>query len=164
MVSEEAMREALEGKFTPYIGSPVQEENYIRRRETIRRRKEERLAKAEAARIERANRDYEQAQRVNVHKAEPDHRLITAAVAKVHGLTIQDLLSTSRVYKVKMARHHAMWEIRQRKLAFSLTRIGKLFGRDHSTVINSLDVVECTPDYFSPRKSEVDRLLTSTVK
>lgn len=66
---------------------------------------------------------------------------IVADVAAAHRLPVADLMGLSRLKVVVVARHEAMWRIRQVMWAdgvtprYSLPQIGKFFDRDHTTVI-----------------------------
>jgi len=63
----------------------------------------------------------------------PAHRII-AEVAAAHQLTSADLTSPSRKQNLVVARHEAMKRIRA-ELKYSYPQIGRLFRRDHSSVI-----------------------------
>ena len=66
---------------------------------------------------------------------------IFAAVEKKYNVTKADLVGKSRVKEVAQARHVAIYLIRS-IIEMSQPNIGKLFNRDHTTVISSIDVVE----------------------
>ena len=62
-------------------------------------------------------------------------------VSKKYGVTVEDLKSKKKTDRIASARHIAIYIIR--KLTdMSLKEIGKIFGRDYSTVISSLNKVE----------------------
>ncbi|MBZ4195335.1 chromosomal replication initiator protein DnaA [Mycoplasma tauri] len=66
----------------------------------------------------------------------PDN--IIEHVAKYYKITKSDILGKSRQKDTVLARHIAMWIIRN-QLNISLETIGKMFGnRDHSTIINAM--------------------------
>lgn len=160
MVSEEAMREALEGQFTTYVGNPNYDDKRVLKRELLKQKIREREAKTEAERKAVIERDLEAARKASLHHIEYDHRLILAVVAKAHGIPIGSMLGASRVRKVMMARHHATWELKHRKPSMSKSKIGYLLHRDHSTVINSIEYVDAHPSEFATAKEIVQRLLT----
>lgn len=58
-----------------------------------------------------------------------------------YGVTVEQLKSKKRTGEVAMARHVAVYIIRQ-LTNMSLPAIGKVFQRDHTTIMNSLDAVE----------------------
>ena len=62
---------------------------------------------------------------------------IITRISNETGIPITDILSKCRTRPVAHARQDAMLEIRER-LGWPLKRIGKLFGRDHTTVMHGL--------------------------
>ena len=63
-------------------------------------------------------------------------------VAEYYDLTPEELVGKSRTGKIALARHIAMYIIRQ-NLDVSLMKIGEMFGgRDHTTVINAISNVD----------------------
>ncbi len=66
---------------------------------------------------------------------------IFAAVEKKYGISKTELTGKSRVKEVAQARHITMYLIKT-IIEMSYPNIGKLFSRDHSTVMNSIDVME----------------------
>jgi len=64
---------------------------------------------------------------------------VLEAVAAAHGLTVDDLRAPKRSRRINAARHHAAWELRQRRPDLPLVKIGaQMNRRDHVTIINSL--------------------------
>ena len=66
---------------------------------------------------------------------------IFAAIEKKYDVSKSELVGKSRVKDVAQARHVAIYLIRT-ITEMSLPNIGKLFNRDHSTVISSIDTIE----------------------
>ena len=66
---------------------------------------------------------------------------IFAAIEKKYDVDKAELTGKSRVQNVAQARHVAIYLIRT-ITEMSLPNIGKLFNRDHSTVISSIDSIE----------------------
>jgi len=66
---------------------------------------------------------------------------IFAAIEKKYDVSKSDLIGKSRVKDVAQARHVAIYLIRT-ITEMSLPNIGKLFNRDHSTIISSIDKIE----------------------
>ena len=66
---------------------------------------------------------------------------IFAAIEKKYDVSKSELVGKSRVKDVAQARHVAIYLIRT-ITEMSLPNIGKLFNRDHSTVISSIDAIE----------------------
>lgn len=66
---------------------------------------------------------------------------IFEAVESKFGVSKQDMVGTSRMKDIATARHVAVYLIRN-VTDISLKNIGKLFNRDHTTVISSCETVE----------------------
>ena len=66
---------------------------------------------------------------------------IFAAIEKKYDVTKNELVGKSRVKNVAQARHIAIYLVRT-ITEMSLPNIGKLFNRDHSTIISSIDTIE----------------------
>jgi chromosomal replication initiator protein len=66
---------------------------------------------------------------------------ILESVARKHGLTLDDLHSPSRKRTLVAARREAATELRTKGL--SLTEIGRLMNRDHTTIMNLLGLSGC---------------------
>lgn len=63
---------------------------------------------------------------------------ILAAVAAVHELNVKALRGVNRSRRYSYARHHAVWELRRRRLDMTLTDVAALLHRtDHTTALNS---------------------------
>ena len=63
---------------------------------------------------------------------------ILAAVARAHGYTVDDLRAWVRTRPMAMARHHAVWEIRRRRLDLSFQNIAAELNRtNHATALHS---------------------------
>ena len=64
---------------------------------------------------------------------------IMKAVAAAHNLPFRVLRERDRTHKIAWCRHHAVWEIRQRRPDLSLSKISLWFDRDnHTTTMNSI--------------------------
>ena len=59
------------------------------------------------------------------------------AIAKAEGTTIAEVLSESHEPHVSRARS-AMWHVLRERFGWSYPAIGKLFHRDHSTIMQGL--------------------------
>lgn len=65
---------------------------------------------------------------------------IMAAVAAAYGLKLSDIRGVSREKKKVIARHHAIWLVRQSCPAMSLPYIGRICGgRDHSSIFHAIN-------------------------
>jgi chromosomal replication initiator protein len=71
----------------------------------------------------------------------PSPEIIIEETAKCYGVEVSDIMSTSRTAKVTLARQISMYIIRS-MTTLSLPDIGRTFGRDHTTVMHSLEKVE----------------------
>lgn len=66
---------------------------------------------------------------------------ILEKVSQKYGVSVEDIKSRKRTKEIALVRHRSVYIIR--KLTdLSLPAIGKLFGRDHTTIMSSLDTVE----------------------
>ncbi len=66
---------------------------------------------------------------------------IFATVFKKYGVSKEDITGLRRTKEIAFARHVAVYLIRN-ITEMSLPNIGKLLGRDHSTILSSLDTIE----------------------
>lgn len=86
---------------------------------------------------------------------------IQAAVAEEWGTTVEGLRSKSRTKHLTVPRQVAMHLIRE-MMGLQLVEIGNAFGgRDHSTVIHSLEKVETTRQADPHFRERVERLRTA---
>src|SRR5688500_5292325 len=100
---------------------------------------------------------------LNGANAELSPTIIRERVAAVWGVTVDSLTSKKRTKELTVPRQVAMFLIRE-LLELPLVEIGKLFGgRDHSTVIHSIQKVEedlATDDSFHARVQALRAELT----
>lgn len=156
MDMEAKMRQALEGQFTYYVGRPYES---IEMEDIWKKRKEERAkqdAIREAAKVEQARQAAERAMR----EALSPPRKIIAAVSKAHGIHMAQIIGPSRDYKITAARHHAVWEVLTR-LDYGLTRTGRIFARDHSTISNSREWFSTNRHLHEDKVQAVAQMLTT---
>lgn len=152
--AEEHMRRWLDGKFFHYIGKPTAPTSVQIKLELQRIEKQKALAEQRA----REKRDRELIEKQIA--SEPEYKRIIAVVAHVHRITVEELLSRSRNSKIAAARHHLIWELRNRKCQFSLTKIGQIINRDHSTVNHSLEFMAKSGHLLKDKLDAAGRLLT----
>lgn len=67
----------------------------------------------------------------------PSYRSIVKLMALKHNLTVDDLLGPRRTQAIVNVRHETIGTIFEH-CGLSLTQIGRLFHRDHTTIIHSL--------------------------
>ena len=82
----------------------------------------------------------------------------------ITGYTIEDITSHCRERHLTMVRHCLMWTLRN-KNRVSLKVIGKMFGRDHTTILHACEKVEgylkYNDDMYMPiHESIVDKFYT----
>jgi len=65
-------------------------------------------------------------------------RSVMAEISALRGIPLKTILSTSRKRAVLLARHEAIYEVARRCPWMSTPEIGKVFGRDHTTIIHAL--------------------------
>ena len=83
---------------------------------------------------------------------------IFVAVEKKYGVTKADLISKSRVKEVAQARHVAIYLIRT-ITEMSLPAIGKLFNRDHTTILSSLDAIDKKTASSTAFEADINNLI-----
>ena len=83
---------------------------------------------------------------------------ILTSVSKSYGVPVDQMKSKKRTDTVTNARHVAIYLIKQ-LTELTLKEIGAIFGRDHSTVISSVEKVENNIKTINNYESEINRLL-----
>ena len=63
---------------------------------------------------------------------------VVAAVAMKHGLTLPEIMGADRRHHVAHARQEAFWVLRDTYPEMSLPAIGRMFGKDHTTVLHGI--------------------------
>ncbi len=71
----------------------------------------------------------------------PSPDAIIEETSKCYGIEVSDIMSASRTKEIATARQVAMYIIRS-ITQLSLPEIGRIFGRDHTTVLHSIEKVE----------------------
>lgn len=82
---------------------------------------------------------------------------IMKRVASMFGVSVKELLGTSRLRNVVLARQVAMYLARE-VVGLSLPRIGTAFGRDHTTVLHSCRKVESEMETDAALRGRVNEL------
>lgn len=84
---------------------------------------------------------------------------ILAAVATVHGVTVEAIRGKSRRHKPVMARHHATWMLKQRT-DLSMVTIAVVTNRIcHSSAINSVKTFDAYAKRYAAYIEKVEALL-----
>jgi chromosomal replication initiation ATPase DnaA len=80
--------------------------------------------------------------KVNVPLPVKRHRMavIIETVSAETGISSEEILGRGRCAHVALARQYAMWKCREQGYSFPL--IGRVFGRDHSTVMHGCRVID----------------------
>ncbi|MBR5144679.1 MAG: chromosomal replication initiator protein DnaA [Clostridia bacterium] len=79
-------------------------------------------------------------------------------VSKKYGVSIEDIKSKKKTDSIAGARHVSIYIIR--KLTdLSLKEIGKIFGRDHSTIISSINKIELNIRTVKNYEGEINMLI-----
>ncbi len=83
-------------------------------------------------------------------------------VALAHGLKVSHLRGQSRIARIAIARHEAMWLIRE-ATELSFPDIGRLFGgRDHTTVLAACRKIQARVDLDPAYGETVKQSATAT--
>lgn len=83
---------------------------------------------------------------------------IFAAIEKKYEVSKANLVSQSRVKEIAQARHIAIYLIRT-VTEMSFPAIGKIFNRNHSTIISSLDAIDKKMASSSAFEAEINNLI-----
>lgn len=83
---------------------------------------------------------------------------ILNAVSKSYGVAIEDIKSKKKTENIANARHTSIYIIRN-MTNLSLKEIGNIFGRDHSTVLSSLNKMETNIKTKNKTASDIKKLI-----
>ena len=83
---------------------------------------------------------------------------ILSSVSKSYGVPIEDIKSKKKTENIANARHTSIYIIRN-MTNLSLKEIGNIFGRDHSTVLSSLNKMETNIKTKNKTASDVKKLI-----
>ncbi len=83
---------------------------------------------------------------------------ILHAVSEKYGVDVEDIKGTKRQKSIMLARHISIFMIR-RATDMSLPAIGKIFNRDHSTILSSINVIEKETKVNKVLEMEINDLL-----
>ena len=78
-------------------------------------------------------------------------------VAKYYKVSKKDLLGKSRKSNIIVARHMSMWLVRK-IVKLSYVEIGKVFNRDHSTIISAVQSIETSMKINAAVKSAANKI------
>lgn len=77
-------------------------------------------------------------------------------IAREHNVTAGDIVSPKRTRAIVKARDQAILEVSTRWPWLSLPKLGKIFGRDHTTIMHSLSKSGAPPRNWNLRSYSVD--------
>jgi chromosomal replication initiator protein len=83
---------------------------------------------------------------------------VFAAIFKKYSIKQEDIKGTKRNKEIAQARHVAVYLLRT-VTDMSLPKIGKIFKRDHTTILSSLDNVEKRMAQNPVFRAEVEELI-----
>ncbi len=83
---------------------------------------------------------------------------ILSVVSKAYGVTPESMKSKKKTDTIANARHIAIYLIKQ-MTELTLKEVGAIFGRDHSTIISSIDKVEKNIKTVNNYEIEINRLI-----
>ncbi len=83
---------------------------------------------------------------------------IISEISKKYHVTPEDIKSKKRTKNIAMARHIAIYVIRY-STDLAQASIGKIFNRDHSTIISSIDVVKGEMEIDSNFEHDINALI-----
>ena len=88
---------------------------------------------------------------------------ILMAVGKVYGVSVEDLKSRQKTDTVAKARHVAIYVIKK-LTSMTLKEIGAIFGRNHTTVISSLDTVDRNIRTINGYEAQIQQIIKDITK
>lgn len=74
-------------------------------------------------------------------------RNIVCRVAREAGVTPDDIYGDSRKAHIARARAAAM-HLSRKRLGYSYPKLGKIFNRDHTTIIHAINRVQANPEKY----------------
>lgn len=166
MDREALMAKALEGKFfwTPY--SDAEEDRTTAARAIRDAQRKLRASKAkpdEVIRKERAKKVLLKKKSEGVRRIPERFRVVRDEIAKLYDIPPEVLLVDSRVYLISEARHHFLWSLVRYFPKTSISGIGKIIGRHHSTVLHSCKVFEKTKSNHEDKIAHLDKMMNYSV-
>lgn len=88
---------------------------------------------------------------------------ILMAVGKVYGVSVEDLKSRQKTDTVAKARHVAIYVIKK-LTSMTLKEIGAVFGRNHTTVLSSLDTVDRNIRTINGYEAQIQQIIKEITK
>ena len=79
-------------------------------------------------------------------------------ISKRYNISVEDIKGKKRTTEIALARHIAVFVIRS-ATTLSLKNIAKIFGRDHTTLLSSIDVVKSKMTEDSAFEYEINSII-----
>jgi len=148
MISEHAPEHHYRAKLNPDFVRRVRE----RRREEARaaqiaaevekrRQAAEKEESRKAAQAMKATQAYRIIVVNEAHEGKYPARSIIERVSVAMGIPYREIVGASRMRDIAEARQVAMYEVRKLRPDLSLPQIGRIFGRDHTTVLHAVQKI-----------------------
>lgn len=162
---EAQMAKALEGQFfwAPFSGA--EEERSKAARDIKAAQRVHRVA--DVKRREEVKR--ERARKVLLDKKATQERrlperlaVVQGEIARMYGIPKEVIMCQSRVELVSEARHHFLWSLIRYFPKASLSGLGRIVGRHHSTIIHSRRVFEAAKGKHAAKIAELDAIMGYT--
>ena len=87
------------------------------------------------------------------------YEVVLCSISELHEVSPDEITSPDRHIDTMNARHHLTWSLLRYIPNGSLNVVGKLIGRDHSTVINSRKKFERMKDKFKWQIDAMDKIM-----
>lgn len=84
------------------------------------------------------------------------------AVCSWYGLTAEELKSKSREQRIVVPRHHFCWVVYHNRIDISYPMLGRYLGKDHTTVMHSVETFGLLKDALQKEIAGVDELIHSS--
>jgi hypothetical protein len=85
--------------------------------------------------------------------------VVIQSISELHDISADDILSGDRQVDVMNARHHLVWSLLRYIPNGSLNIVGRLVGRDYSTILNSRKKFERMKDKFKWQVDAMDKIM-----
>lgn len=84
------------------------------------------------------------------------------AVCSYYGLTAEELKSKCREAHIVVPRHHFCWVVYRNRIDVSYPMLGRYLGRDHTTIVHSVETFENMKGTMKKHIDGVDELIRSS--
>lgn len=84
------------------------------------------------------------------------------SVCSWYGLTAEELKSRSREQHITVPRHHFCWVVYRNRIDVSYPMLGRYLGKDHTTIVHSVNTFEDMKTAMKIHIAGVDGLIHSS--